>query len=103
MWLRLTENDGMAISFKVGHALKKRVIGRLSALFLVGLSLGWSRPARSQEGMKSPISGLVTMGKLEFIRNPEFVPDNTLKEANTHPKVYAGVVILAKWSQLEPA
>jgi hypothetical protein len=52
---------------------------------------------------KPAIHGLVTMGKLNFVTMPEMSPDNPLREANTHPGVYAGAVILATWRQLEPA
>jgi hypothetical protein len=76
---------------------------RFSLLALICLFLGWADAGWSQETVKSPIHGLVTMGRLDFVRNPKLLPDNSLREANAHPKIYAGVVILAKWSQLEPS
>ena len=51
---------------------------------------------------KASIRGLVTMGRLDFVNDPDTTPDNSLREANTHPGLYAGAVILATWSQLEP-
>ncbi len=48
---------------------------------------------------KKPICGLLTMGDLGFLRGGAAA--NTFKEANVHSGVYAGVVILAQWKQLE--
>ena len=60
-------------------------------------------PAQAQTGMMKPaIQGLVTMGELTFLHDPHVEPDNTFREANAHPGVYSAVVILAKWSSLEP-
>ena len=73
----------------------------LAASLLLGLGSGSS--ASAQDAIKSPIHGLVTMGRMDFIRNALLAPDNSLAEANAHPNVYAGVVLLATWSQLEPS
>ena len=52
-------------------------------------------------GTKSPIVGLVTMGNEGFVSTGS-APINDLAEANAHPGVYSGVVILVTWAQLEP-
>jgi hypothetical protein len=57
--------------------------------------------AQSAAGVKKPICGLVTMGDLGFLRGGS-KPTNSFNEANRHPDMYAGVVILAQWRDLEP-
>ena len=68
-----------------------------------GLLAGGLGAGRAQEapGDKKPICGLVTMGDLGFLRGSS-KPTNNFNEANRHPDVYAGVVILAQWRDLEP-
>jgi hypothetical protein len=53
------------------------------------------------ETVKIPFAGLLTMGAIEELKRGE-LPD-IMKEVNTHPGVYAGVVILATWKMLEPS
>ena len=52
--------------------------------------------------VKPTLVGLVTMGDMGWTVGPNSLPLNRLLEANTHPGVYAAVVIQAAWSQLEP-
>jgi hypothetical protein len=72
--------------------------------FLAVLLLAAGLPAAYAQapGAKPPIHGLVTMGKLSFVTHPEQSPQNDLREALTHPGVYAGAVLIATWAQLEP-
>jgi hypothetical protein len=77
---------------------------RPSHPILAALLLLLFRPAAyAQPAAKTPIHGLVTMGRLAFVTTPSLAPDNSLREANAHAGVYAGAVILATWAQLEPA
>jgi len=48
---------------------------------------------------KQALKGLVSMGSVRDLRNGNF---DVLKEANTHPDIYSGVVIKATWGELEP-
>jgi len=48
---------------------------------------------------KQALKGLVTMGSVRDLRNGKF---DVLKEANTHPGIYSGVVIKTTWGKLEP-
>jgi len=48
---------------------------------------------------KHALKGLVSMGSTGDLRKGKF---NVLKEANTHPGIYSGVVIKATWGELEP-
>jgi hypothetical protein len=66
----------------------------LAALLGAGPGLAWA---------KGPIHGLVTMGSLNFDLRAGMEPQNDLREANAHPGLYAGAVILATWEQLEPS
>ena len=50
---------------------------------------------------KPPLVGLVTMGSESWLSQGG-LPQNQLREANAHPGIYAGAVIQATWSQLEP-
>jgi hypothetical protein len=82
-----------------------RQISTLSRSLLPGLvaALLALAPMAAHAQAKPSIHGLVTMGKLNFVVNPDLSPDNSLREANTHPGVYAGAVILATWRDLEPS
>ncbi len=51
---------------------------------------------------KPTLIGLVTQGDMDWTASASALPQNRLLEANTHPQVYAAVVIQAAWSQLEP-
>ena len=72
------------------------IAARLVALLLIAAPLG----ARAQT--KPPLTGLVAMGSLKFIRVPSILPDNSLKEVTAHPGVYVGSAVLLTWKQLEP-
>src|SRR5580698_8385561 len=50
---------------------------------------------------KPPLCGLIAMGRVHFQKTGED-PDNSLREPNAHPGIYAAAVIMAKWSQLQP-
>lgn len=60
-------------------------------------------PSPASRPRFASISGLVTMGRLNFVDDPTILPDNSLREANTHPGIYAGVVLNVTWQQLEPS
>jgi hypothetical protein len=77
-------------------------LGAAIALTAMALCAGAPASLAAAPGQKGPIRGLVTMGKLAFLTHPGMLPDNTLREANAHPGVYAGAVIIATWDQLEP-
>ena len=50
---------------------------------------------------KKPFYGLLTMGALTPLFTKGGHADNSLKEANAHPGVYSGVLILVSWDELE--
>ncbi len=77
--------------------MRVRTVGRFLSVLLFGAPCLYAQSGAD----KQPIRGLVTMGELPFIRNPQAEPNNTFPEANVHPGVYSAVVILAKWSSLE--
>src|SRR5665213_818472 len=80
-------------------SLRAPWIGLAMALGVASAANG--SPVGDAASTKPAIRGLVTMGRMQFLRN-QGLPDNSLKEANAHPGVYAGAVILATWAQLEP-
>jgi hypothetical protein len=50
---------------------------------------------------KKPFHGLLTMGALTPLFTKDGHADNSLKEANAHPGVYSGVLVLVSWDELE--
>lgn len=54
---------------------------------------------KNNNNQKQALTGLVTMGSAQDLRNGRF---NVLKEANSHPDIYSGVVIRTTWGELEP-
>ncbi len=59
--------------------------------------------AATPDSRKQPLHGLVTMGNIGALMRKGGHADNTLREANAHPGVYRGVVLLFSWNELEPA
>jgi hypothetical protein len=51
---------------------------------------------------KAPIQGLVTMGDIRIISDPTMPAEDATAEATAHPGVYAAVVLVERWSHLEP-
>jgi hypothetical protein len=78
----------------------KRCSETLSGLLLLCLSPVCLN-AQAPGADKPPLHGLVTMGALTPLFTKGGHADNTLKEANAHPGVYSGVLILASWDELE--
>jgi hypothetical protein len=54
-----------------------------------------------KDAQKPLLQGLVTMGGLGPLLAKGGHADNTLKEANAHPGVYTGVLLLVSWDELE--
>jgi hypothetical protein len=78
--------------------MMKSVINFASALLL-----SFCIPAHTQERkLKSPLSGLVLMGNIEFHRHDSGVPDNSLAVFMARPGVFSGVDINITWAQLQP-
>jgi hypothetical protein len=77
--------------------MTKGAIALLMSISFLGVT--WS--TRAQGTKKSPLHGLVTMGALSPLLVKGGHADNSLKEANIHPGVYSGVVLLASWDELE--
>ena len=65
------------------------------------LSFSSASWAQTDGPQKQPLHGLVTMGGLGPLLAPGGHADNTLKEANAHPGVYSGVLILVSWDEIE--
>jgi hypothetical protein len=53
------------------------------------------------EKVKPPIRGLVSMGAFKFVGSGGD-PVNTLEPLNAKPGIFAGLVVIASWAQLEP-
>ncbi len=67
-------------------------------LFLLFGCKKQSTNPKDEPSQKHALEGLVTMGSVQDLRNGKF---DVLKEANTHPGIYSGVVIRTTWSALE--
>ncbi len=83
----------------------ERKVTRLCSVAMISLMLAAAGVSlRAAEKEKQPIHGLVTMGGItDLMREGGGHADNTIREANVHPGVYSGVVLLFGWNELEPA
>ena len=73
----------------------------LLSLMILGVLLQGSAKAQTAGEDKQPLHGLVTMGGLTPLFTEGGHADNSLREANAHPGVYSGVVILVSWDEIE--
>lgn len=74
-------------------------LGAVISLLWMLAAVGY---AQKESVAKQPIHGLVTMGNIGALMRKGGHADNVLREANAHPEVYRGVVLLFGWDELEP-
>ncbi len=76
---------------------------KIAVLLTASLLLGSAGAQQKLPIVKPPIRGLVTMGDISIISDPAMPQGNSTAEASAHPGVYSAVVIVVRWSHLEPA
>jgi hypothetical protein len=79
-----------------------RAGARLGGRLLCGMTLLSCAPASADAPkLKPPIHGLVSMGAYRFV-GAGGDPINTLEPLNAKPGIFAGLVVIASWAQLQP-